>query len=187
MIYITSLCFYLVVKDRVRKYLVIFKQGFGRTNPYARLLVGCLNHRLRGTNVRVGLAQPSNKHVYVQKLILRGVCRHITMFGENLSITGQDPSVSKSNQLHVDIFRFSFIDLRYIPQIPLKVSADLLKFCTSTGHSLNSIGSSATKHRFSLDIDIICVILEWLQSLTPKCPHLCPIQAVLQRCIIKCN
>ena len=28
------------------------------------------------------------------------------MFRENLSITGQDPSISKSNRLHVDIFRF---------------------------------------------------------------------------------
>ena len=27
---------------------------------------------------------------------------------------GQDPSVSKSNRLHVDIFRFFFINLRYI-------------------------------------------------------------------------
>jgi len=36
------------------------------------------------------------------------------VFGENLSITGQDPSVSNSNQLHVDSFWFFFVDLRYI-------------------------------------------------------------------------
>ena len=31
-----------------------------------------------------------------------------------LSIIGQDPSASKSKQLHVDIFQFSFINLKYI-------------------------------------------------------------------------
>ena len=31
---------------------------------------------------------------------------------EVLGIVGQDPSGSKSNQLHVDIFRFCFIHLR---------------------------------------------------------------------------
>ena len=40
--------------------------------------------------------------------------------GKFLSIVGQDPSDSKSNQLHVDIFRGCFIHLRYIPYIPLK-------------------------------------------------------------------
>ena len=34
--------------------------------------------------------------------------------GRFLGINGQDPSVSKSNWLHVDIFRLFFIDLRYI-------------------------------------------------------------------------
>jgi hypothetical protein len=29
-------------------------------------------------------------------------------------IVGQDPSDSKSSRLHVDIFRFAFIHLRYI-------------------------------------------------------------------------
>ena len=32
---------------------------------------------------------------------------------------GQDPSDSKSNWLQVDIFRFSFIQFRYILQHPL--------------------------------------------------------------------
>ena len=31
---------------------------------------------------------------------------------EDLSITSQDPSVSKSNRLHVNIFRFFFINVR---------------------------------------------------------------------------
>ena len=35
------------------------------------------------------------------------------------SITGWDPNVCKSNQLHVDILRFSFMQLRYMLQIPL--------------------------------------------------------------------
>ena len=35
------------------------------------------------------------------------------MSGEIFGIIGQDPSVSKSNQLHVDIFRFFF----YLSQV----------------------------------------------------------------------
>ena len=35
--------------------------------------------------------------------------------GRLLGILGQDPSVSKSNQLRVDIFQFFFMNLRYIP------------------------------------------------------------------------
>ena len=33
---------------------------------------------------------------------------------------GQDPNASKSNPLHVDIFQFPFIKVKYILQIPLK-------------------------------------------------------------------
>ena len=41
--------------------------------------------------------------------------------GKFLGIGGQDPSDSKSNQLHVDIFQFCFIHLMYILlYIPLK-------------------------------------------------------------------
>ena len=36
------------------------------------------------------------------------------VFGENLSITGEGPSVSNSNRLRVDVFRFLFINLRYV-------------------------------------------------------------------------
>ena len=34
--------------------------------------------------------------------------------GKFLGIVGQDPSDSKSNQVHIDIFRFFFIHSRYI-------------------------------------------------------------------------
>ena len=40
--------------------------------------------------------------------------------GRFLGIINQNPSVSKSNWLHVVIFRFFFISLKYIPEIPLK-------------------------------------------------------------------
>ncbi len=50
-----------------------------------------------------------------------------------LGIISQNPSVSKSNQLHVDIFCFIIIyKLTYIPKIPLKWSIVFLKFGTST-------------------------------------------------------
>ena len=32
-----------------------------------------------------------------------------------LGIIVQDPSVTKSSQLHVDVFQFFFIDFKYIP------------------------------------------------------------------------
>ena len=43
-------------------------------------------------------------------------------------------SDSKPNRLHVDIFRFCFIRLTYILQIPLKWSVNFLKSPTSTGY-----------------------------------------------------
>ena len=68
-------------------------------------------------------------------------------------IIGWDPSLCKSNRLHVvDILRFFFIDLRYIPQILLKWSAILLKSPTSTGCFSNSTGSSVTNRRFFPDM-----------------------------------
>ena len=68
-----------------------------------------------------------------------------------LGLVGQDPRDSKSNRLHVDIFRFSFIHcMKYIaPQIPLKRSVILLKSPTSTGYFSNSIGSFAINRRIS--------------------------------------
>ena len=38
------------------------------------------------------------------------------------AVIEQDPHVSKSNRLHVDIFQFFFANVRYIPLIPLKRS-----------------------------------------------------------------
>ena len=64
---------------------------------------------------------------------------------------GIDPSVSKSNRLHINIFRILLINLRYIPWIPLKWWAILLKYWwTSTSYFSNSTGSSVTSGRFSL-------------------------------------
>ena len=69
--------------------------------------------------------------------------------GRFLSIIGWDPSVGKSNRLHVDILWFSFIKLGYIPYIPLKWSVIFLESWSSTGSFSNSIGSSVTNCRFS--------------------------------------
>jgi hypothetical protein len=41
--------------------------------------------------------------------------------GRYLGISGRYPIVSKSNRSHVDIFRFSFVKLRYSLYIPLKM------------------------------------------------------------------
>ena len=56
-----------------------------------------------------------------------------------MGIVGQDPSDSKSNQLHVDIFRACFHSFEVILQ----------KSRTSTGYFSNSTGSSGTKCQFS--------------------------------------
>ena len=73
--------------------------------------------------------------------------------GRFLGITGWDPSVCKSNRLHVDILRFSFIKLGYILWIPLKWSVSFLQSWTSTGYFSNSTGSSVTNCRFSLIVE----------------------------------
>jgi hypothetical protein len=65
-----------------------------------------------------------------------------------LGITVRDSIVHESNRLHVDIFRFFFIKLRYILLIPLNWSVNVLKSLTSTdsyassgrvSHSMNSV------------------------------------------------
>ena len=62
-----------------------------------------------------------------------------------LGIVGQNPSDSKSNRLHVDIFRFCFIHSRYILlYISLKWSVNLLKSPTFIGYFSNSTISSQT-------------------------------------------
>jgi hypothetical protein len=71
--------------------------------------------------------------------------------GRFLGIIGWDPSVCKSNRLHVDILWFIYIKLRYIP---LKWSVILLKSWTSTGYFSNSTGSSVTNCRFSPITDV---------------------------------
>jgi hypothetical protein len=56
---------------------------------------------------------------------------------------------SPTGWLHVDILRFSYINLRYIPYIPLKWSVFLWKSWTSTGYFSNSTGSFVTNCWFS--------------------------------------
>ena len=75
-----------------------------------------------------------------------------------LGITGWDPSVCKSNWLHVDILRISFIKLEYVLQTPLKWSVIFLQSWTSTGYFWNSTGSSVTNCRFS-PIIVVCIFL----------------------------
>ena len=76
--------------------------------------------------------------------------------GRFLGNTGWDPRVCKSNRLHVDILRFSFIKLGYILQIPLKWSVNFLQSPTSTG-------SSVTHCRFCLIIgSLLLLSLEFL-------------------------
>ena len=73
--------------------------------------------------------------------------------GRFLGITGWHPSACKSNRLHVDILRFSFIKLGYTLYIPLQRSVIILQSWISTGYFSNSTGSFVTNCRFSLIID----------------------------------
>ena len=70
--------------------------------------------------------------------------------GRFLGIIGWDPSVCKSNRLHVHILGFSIIELRYIPYIILKLLVIFLQSWTSTGYFSNSTGSFVTNCRFIL-------------------------------------
>ena len=137
--------------------------GWGSTQRGGRLALA-LQWRCQSTNVQISfrlqwrlssfsgenfkdLGQWISPWVRMLKMMkVEGV------FGENLSLTGQDPSVSKSIQLHVDIFRVFFINLRYILKIPLKWSVNFLKSWTSTGHFLNLTSSSVNNCWFSPDI-----------------------------------
>ena len=71
---------------------------------------------------------------------------------------GENPSVSKSNWLRLVIFRFSFINWRYIPQIPLWRSATFLESWTSISYFSNSVDSSVTSGRFSPFMDPRCLL-----------------------------
>ena len=91
--------------------------------------------------------------------------------GRVLGIIGWDPSVCKSNQLHVDIHRFSFIKLGYILlQIPLKRWVIFLQSWTSTGYFSNSTSSSVTNCRFSPIIASgkLPIVLERILENTPR-------------------
>jgi hypothetical protein len=66
-------------------------------------------------------------------------------------IIGWDPTVCKSNRLHVDILRSSLMKLGYILYIPLKwwVIFFLQSWWILTGYFPNSTGSCVTNRRFS--------------------------------------
>ena len=57
--------------------------------------------------------------------------------GRFFDIVSRDPSVSKSNWFHVDIFQNFFIKWGYILWIPHKRSTVFLKFEISTGYFSN--------------------------------------------------
>ena len=91
------------------------------------------------------------------------------MTGEILGIT--DPSANKSNRLHVDILRFSFIKLEYILYFPLKWSVIFLQSWTSTGYFSNSTSSFVTNRRFSpiIDLNLSSVGLQFLCGFRVDC------------------
>ena len=64
--------------------------------------------------------------------------------GENLGHNWSKSRVSKSNWLHIVIFRFVFINVESNPKIPLKWSVIFMHSWTSTNYFSNSIGSSIT-------------------------------------------
>ena len=86
----------------------------------------------------------------VNKVSTCNLITHISVFKCPESfwtyIAGQDLSDSKSNRLHVDIYRFCFIHMRYIL---LKWWVILLKSLISTGYFSNFTGSFVTNRRFS--------------------------------------
>ena len=92
--------------------------------------------------------------------------------GRFLGITGWDPSICKSNWLHVDILPFFFIKLGYILQIPYKWSLIIMQSWISTGYFSNSIGSSVTNCRFSPIIILhVCWQNAWNTHLLYPIPH----------------
>ena len=98
-------------------------------------------------------SRPAPLRIYVWWLILVGVqCRLGQWWGRFLGIIGWDLSVCKSNQLHVDILWFFFVDFRYIPHILLKWLVILLNSWTSTSYFSNSTGLPVTICWFCLII-----------------------------------
>ena len=74
--------------------------------------------------------------------------------GDFWGTTGWDPSACKSNRLHVNILRFSFMKLGYVPYFPLKWSVIFLQSWTSTSYFSNSTGSFVTNCQFSPITDV---------------------------------
>ena len=111
--------------------------------------------------------------------------------GRFLGIIGGDPSVCKSNRLHVDILQFSFIRVGHFPWIRLKRSVVFPQLWTSTSYFSNSTGSLVSNCRFSpIDFftrssrhDILVIHLQHFISYPPfkkmqlkwhvmSCPHI---------------
>ena len=75
---------------------------------YASLLDGF-------TSISVNLDESEvMQFYYLDEIEIGPLCRIGPVIGEILGTTGWDPSVCKSNRLHVEIVRFSFIKLGYI-------------------------------------------------------------------------
>ena len=68
--------------------------------------------------------------------------------GKFLGIVSQDPSVSKSNRLHVDIFRVCIQSFEVYSIDSSKMIVILLKSPTSIGYFSNWTGSAVTSRRF---------------------------------------
>jgi len=84
--------------------------------------------------------------------------------GKFLGRVGQDPSASKSNQLHVDIFRFGFHSLEVYSSIDSsEIIGNPPEVSTPTGYFLNSIGSSVTNRRLSLSSAPVSLIRSLFQ------------------------
>ena len=78
--------------------------------------------------------------------------------GRLLGITSWDPSVCKSNMLHVDIHRFFLYKIGVYSTDYSKMIGDFLQSWTSTGYHSNSTGSFVTNCRFFPIIDTcVCV------------------------------
>ena len=84
--------------------------------PIHSFLVGCLNPCLQRTSVRVGSPQPSLRQLDNLRIcmVTHFLKPNNQCLGRFSGIIGQDPSVSKSNHLHVDIFRLFLVKWGYI-------------------------------------------------------------------------
>ena len=81
--------------------------------------------------------------------------------GRYLGIIAQNPSVSKSNRLHVVIFRIFFSKLRYIPKILMDCFPGILNFQSVISQSQPVHLQLAVGSPRSL-ISVVCALQAWL-------------------------